>query len=376
MDARPRTTRTWLLIWLGGLGAFTALAFFFASAQYVDYLYRTGEANWGGSVRFALVQWWPWVLIAPGVLWLGWRFGFRRGQRLASALVHGPMSLLGAFLFVLVWASLVPLLMPSYDVEYSWTYIQSNMRPGRLASGFTMYWLIVAAALGLETHRRAREREVRASELEARLARAQLQVLESQLHPHFLFNTLHAISTLMHRDVDAADRMMSRLSDLLRLTLEQFGVQTVSLRQELDFLRRYLDIEQIRFGERLSVKMDIDDALLDATVPRFILQPLVENAVRHGISPRSAGGTITLRGRREDGRLALEVCDDGVGMPDDPEAASAEGVGLANTRARLHQLYGGRGELQLTRGATGGLTVRLSIPCGYGPSTEETSHEA
>jgi LytS/YehU family sensor histidine kinase len=180
-----------------------------------------------------------------------------------------------------------------------------------------------------------------------------------QLNPHFLFNCLHSISSLMHQDVEGADRMITQLADLLRAALANSDTQEVPLRQELDFLRRYLEIEQTRFGDRLAVTMEIAPETLDARVPNLILQPLVENAIRHGIEPHARAGRIELRARRLDGSLALEVQDSGAGLRG---AAAIEGVGLSNTRARLRELYGAAHQFDLQDGADGGLRVRLRIP--------------
>ncbi|MFW6085154.1 MAG: sensor histidine kinase, partial [Gemmatimonadota bacterium] len=192
-----------------------------------------------------------------------------------------------------------------------------------------------------------------------------LSALEMQLHPHFLFNTLHAISTLMHRDVEAADRMLARLSDLLRLTLENAGTQEVLLKEELDFLEQYLEIERTRFGDRLMVDVEVDPATLDARIPNLILQPLVENAVRHGVAPRADPGWIGIRAARHDGELRVTIEDDGPGLPEadaDGLTPAGAGVGLANCRARLEQLYGDRGRLDLRSSPAGGLLVSLRIP--------------
>jgi sensor histidine kinase YesM len=363
MQTKPRTWKSWLLISCIGLAIFTTLAFFFASAQYLDSAYRD-NASWSRSVRFSLAEWWPWAILAPLILWGSWRFTFQKGRRFKSVLAHGPACLLVVFIKQLTQSAVIPLLIPSYRFVF-------NLNTSGILSSLLMYWLIFSVALGLEWQRRSRDRERRNSQLETQLAQAQLHVLKMQLHPHFLFNTLHAISTLMHRDVEAADRMMSRLSDLLRLSLEQFGVQKTSLRQELDFLRRYLEIEQIRFGERLDVTLDIEPQALDATVPSFILQPLVENAVRHGISPRARGGTIILRAERDNGHLSLEVQDDGVGRSHETTTPRREGVGLSNTRARLLQLYGDEAALDLVDPEAGGLTVSLTIPYQNGEALDE-----
>src|SRR5256886_9309459 len=181
-----------------------------------------------------------------------------------------------------------------------------------------------------------------------------------QLNPHFLFNTLHAISSLMQKEVEAADQMITRLSDLLRYALESTDAQEVPLRQELDFLERYLEIEQTRFGDRRAVRVDVAPDTLDALVPNLVLQPLVENAIRHGIEPRSQGGRIELRCRCDNGRLLLVVRDNGVGLS--PNGKLEEGVGLSNTRARLEQLYGEQHSFAFSEAPGGGLTVRLELP--------------
>ena len=223
-----------------------------------------------------------------------------------------------------------------------------------------LYWAIFAVGQIINYHRDARERDVRASQLEAKLAQTQLQVLKMQLQPHFLFNTLNAIAALIHQDVELADRMIARLGDLLRSTLENANQQEVSLQQELDFIQPYLEIEKARLGARLSVHLDIDPAARDAKVPNLILQPLVENAIRHGIAPRPEPGRIDIAARRDNGSLHLSVMDDGPGLT--LEEAPRSGIGLANTRARLQKLYGDRQQLQLGPGSGGGLRVEITIP--------------
>jgi two-component system, LytTR family, sensor kinase len=186
-----------------------------------------------------------------------------------------------------------------------------------------------------------------------------------QLHPHFLFNTLHAISALMDDDVKGARRMIARLSELLRLTLENVGRQEVSLRQELDALERYLEIEQIRFQDRLTVRLRVAQETLDACVPNLVLQPIVENAIRHGIAPRSSAGRIEIRAERRDGMIELQVIDDGPGLhPCGEEGVEEfkEGIGLTNTRARLRRLYGDEHLIEIKDADEGGLIVKLSIP--------------
>ena len=226
-------------------------------------------------------------------------------------------------------------------------------------SNIPIYWVVVSIVHALTYYRRSQERERKALELESRLTDAKLQALRMQLQPHFLFNTLNAISTLVHRDPRAADEMIANLSELLRATLDTSDPE-IPLRQELDFLDRYLEIQQVRFGERLRIEKEIDATALDAQVPTLILQPLVENAVRHGIEPQTTGGLVRIVARHEGDSLCLRVHDNG--MPSKPGPKSREGIGLPNTRARLQEMYGNLGRLTLTSASEGGFTVDLEIP--------------
>jgi LytS/YehU family sensor histidine kinase len=229
-----------------------------------------------------------------------------------------------------------------------------------------MYAGLIGLVHALSYYRLFRDREVRNSQLETRLARSQLQVLRAQLQPHFLFNTLNSIAALMHRDVESADRMVTRLGDLLRLSLSHTERQEVPLRQELAFLEKYLDIQRTRFRDRLTARVSADADALDGLVPSLILQPLVENAIRHGIEPRAAAGRVDVRARLDGDALVVEVEDDGPGLsPDARGEPNGCGIGLANTRARLEQLYGDRQRLTLSNGP-GGLLVRVELPYRVG----------
>ena len=230
------------------------------------------------------------------------------------------------------------------------------------------YWAVVAFINARDYHRESQERELTAAQLQTQLAEAQLEALQRQLHPHFLFNTLNTIATLMHRDVHAADEMLVQLSDLLRLTLDRIGTQQVPLNDEVDFLRKYLEIEQRRFGDRLQFIIDVDPHVLDAPVPNLILQPLVENALRHGIGPKVAGGNVDVTARQEGSNLVMTVRDNGVGLSPDKLNAFHSGVGLSNTRSRLENLYGDRHRFEFQTPTNGGLLVTIVIPTGHDPS--------
>jgi two-component system, LytTR family, sensor kinase len=248
---------------------------------------------------------------------------------------------------------------------------------------FDTYGTLVAIAHVWMYYERVRDRELRASQLEGQLATTQLAMLKLQLQPHFLFNTLNAISALMHQNVYSAQDMLSRLSDLLRVSLDNVAVQEVPLKSEIEFVRNYLHIEQVRFQDRLTVTMDIDPETLDAMVPNMLLQPLVENSIRHGIARNSGPGTIRIESKHADGLVRITVRDNGPGLPaanNGPANGNGNGrakcgLGLANTRARLQQLYGNAHCLQITNAPGGGVLVTLNLPerfwQGDSPELEE-----
>lgn len=229
-----------------------------------------------------------------------------------------------------------------------------------VAGGIATYATGWYEHLLMSYHRQAYDRE----RLEARLARAQLESLELQLHPHFLFNTLNAITALIAKEPRSAERIVTGLSELLRFSLNRAGEQEVTLERELDLLGRYIEIQQVRFPDRLRVELDVDPAVLSAMVPSMILQPLVENAIRHGIAPRAAGGRVDVRAVRDGDTLRLQVTDDGLGAraPGSGRGRGQDGVGLGNTRARLQHLYGERQEMHAGPGISGGYVVSIVIP--------------
>jgi two-component sensor histidine kinase len=229
-------------------------------------------------------------------------------------------------------------------------------------STIAIYWAIVCVTWVVSYYQQLRERQRRTLELEARLMQSNLQTLKAQLQPHFLFNTLNAIASLVRRKPDAAEEMIGSLSDFLRTTLDTAQQHEVPLRREIEFLDLYLGIQQARFGERLRILKEIDPAALDMTVPALILQPLVENSVRHGIEPRETGGTILIRALRHENSLRLDVRDDGEGLRAGQLAALREGVGLSNTKARLQELYGDAHRFHIKLNADGGLTVAVELP--------------
>jgi two-component system, LytTR family, sensor kinase len=340
-----RWTR-WILVF----GVWTLLGALSAVRIVLSYAYSNNVISWRRAVVIALADWYAWALLAPAIGWLARRFAIERRSWLRSLLMHLPASLFFSVLKLVIESKLLQWFDPA----------QRHIL--QFPSTLFTYYAILGAIYAFDYYGKYRTHELKASQLQSQLAQAQLQALKMQLHPHFLFNTLHAISSLMRRDVEAAERMIARLSDLLRLTLENVGAQETSLRQELEFLESYLEIEKTRFRDRLQVKMDIEPETLDARVPNLILQPLVENAVRHGVAPHAAPGLIEISARLKGNKLELQVRDNGAGLPEARRAQIKEGVGLANTRARLEQLYGAGAYFDLSNRDKGGLVVSLTIP--------------
>jgi LytS/YehU family sensor histidine kinase len=282
-------------------------------------------------------------------------------------MAHLPTAALTSLVHVMVMS----LVAGTLTGKLSWEWWFADVRSSYwMYADWEMvtYWALVGTSHALHYHAVVRQREVAAAHLETRLVEARLQSLQRQLHPHFLFNTLHGISALMHRDLAAADRMLALLGDLLRSSL-RVNAQEISLKDELELLGKYVAIEQIRFQDRLTVSYDIPAETLDACVPSLVLQPLVENALDHGIAPNSGRGRLELYARRKGEQLWLEVRDDGVGLREDALTAMQKGIGVSNTRARLQWLYGAAHQFEFCRAGQRGLTVRLVLPWREAPET-------
>jgi two-component system, LytTR family, sensor kinase len=338
------------------LGCWAVIGLAYSSHLYVYHNLQGEPTTWLFQVAEAFADFAVWAALTPLVLAVARRFPLSRPR---SFLVHVPAALL----ISLVQVAIHEVLDMGF-IHWHWTVVDMTNGFRQLFArtyhfGLLVYFAVVAIHQAIAYYR---NQAVRAAQLEARLARAELQALKMQLHPHFLFNTLHAVSALMQRDVKAADQMIARLSEFLRMSLEAGGVQEVTLQRELEFLDRYLEIEKIRFRDRLTVTTRVAPEALDARVPNLILQPLVENAIRHGISKRRGAGHVEISATRSNGTLELAVRDDGPGLPDSALTAFAEGIGLSNTRLRLEQLYGGRHRFEITNGPAGGLVVSLGIP--------------
>ena len=371
-----------------------------------------GSATWREALRLAVPFWGIWVVASPLVAWGALQWPLEGPRFWLRLLAHAG----GCFLVVLMsqatmrdrpaepqrgpagagrpFPPAVRDAMPPEPLPRSRGSGRPRMGPPRpvlfrITVDVVVYLAIVSGCHAMIFLGRSRQRERVASQLRSHLAQARLEALRNQLNPHFLFNTLNGISTLVHTSPDAADEMIASLSGLLRASLDTAQVHEVRLDREMEILQHYLDIEHARFGDRLRVEKDVPAETVGALVPTLILQPLVENAIRHGIEPRLAPGTVGIRSFRRDGTLVLEVRDNGMGPgiagEERPGGAPAlgdraadaggmatpgqgRGIGMSNTRARLEALYGDRQRLTMTARPEGGCLVTLEIPFHEGPA--------
>lgn len=355
--------RRWIrlaLIW----GIWTFIGIVFTLQSYFTSFRSEKPAPLLDSLYVQMTWAYLWALATPLVLWASARLPIERNNWMRSALLHVPLSvLLSAFLtalgHIVLWFYWGWSMGRSLSFERMGRFVVANF-----SEGIGIYLLIALTSYAFSYYRRYREGQVKTLMLEAQLSQAQLHALKMQLHPHFLFNTLHSISALLNKDTESARRMITRLGDFLRLTLDNSGSQEITLRQEMEFLSCYLEIERIRFQDRLVTHLEVAHQTLDAKVPNLILQPIVENAIRHGIAPRSTPGLIEIGAEKRNGTLRIQVRDNGPGLPGlrTSENLFQKGLGLANTETRLERLYGSAHLFDLSNNPAGGLVVTLEIP--------------
>jgi two-component system, LytTR family, sensor kinase len=343
--------------------AWTLVALVFSA---ISYAAAIGEGNRNSSfvdaLRLNLVLFYLWGAFSLIIFRLSRRFRIEFGRRTFRNLVINLIAIdVFAAVHQVLHLAILWLIAPRMRLRFA-----SVMDLYRVYFGFGFYIdliiasLIVIAAHAIFYYQDLRTSELEQSSLKTQLAQAQLRALKMQLHPHFLFNTLHSISSLILEDPPKANSMIARLGDFLRLTLENSDQQLVTVKEEIEFLRTYLEIEQVRFGDRLTVTFDMEPNTLAAAVPHLILQPVVENAIQHAVAPRSTPSHINIAARRIDNSLRLEVKDDGPGVS--VASVDRQGVGLNNVRARLDQIYGRDFRFELTNGMDGGLTVVIELP--------------
>lgn len=353
-----------MLVYLAG---WTLFALFFVSEDAGRFLYQGHAVQWRPYLIVWLTTAYAWAFLTPFVWWLSGHFPII-GQKTwwRSGGIHLASSLCFALIEEVLFASITPWFgLPWFQRNFAATF--RAVVPIDFHLNVIIYWLIVGVQHSWSYYHKYAERErasaqleLRATQLETQLAQAKLNALKMQLHPHFLFNTLNAIVVLVrqHRTREADD-MLTNLSELLRQTLAGWETQEVPLRREMELIHLYLEIQRVRFQDRLTIETSLAPTTLNALVPSLLLQPLVENAVRHGVSDGSAPVRIELKSKLKDSLLEIQVCDDGPGVSAE---APGSGVGLSNTRARLQQLYGERQSLRLEGLAGGGTIVTVLLP--------------
>jgi len=342
--------------------AWTVIAVIFAT---ISFAASRSEGNGGfgfvSALEFNLVLFYWWAVLSVLIPWFSRRFPIEvRPLNTRNLLLHIPAVLVLAVGHQVIQLTTLWLLLPRLRQLFP-----TLAACFRAYFGFGFYidliiaTLIVIGAHALLYYQRFRASQLEQASLRTQLAQAQLRALKMQLHPHFLFNTLHSISSLVLEDPPKANSMIARLGDFLRLTLDHSDQQLVTLKEETEFVRCYLEIEQVRFGDRLAVEFKIEPATLAAEVPHLILQPVVENSIQHAIAPHATPGRIEITARRRDDSLRLEITDTGPGLARAANDNQGQGVGLSNVRARLAQLFGSNFSLDMTNGSSRGLTVTI-----------------
>jgi two-component system LytT family sensor kinase len=325
------------------------------------YFNMKAEMSWADFVEVAIPQFGRaamWACLAPFILMLRAKMPLSSGHWVGGVLFHV------AFSFV-VMATFYLGRIEAYSIfigtEYPFWYAARTSFYGHNLVDMAYYWAVLAFGYGGELQRRFKNEEIRAAQLESRLIEAELKALREQLKPHFLFNTLNTVSVLVRDGKnEMAVTLLARLGSLLRMSLDGNHKNETTLRVEMDFLERYIEIQKARFPDRLTVTISVEEAALSVPVPWLVLQPIVENAILHGVAPKSGAGLVEILGRVESGLLHLEVRDDGPGLPDNRRVV--EGTGLANTRERLGKIYGDKSRMTLKSRPTGGISVEIILP--------------
>ncbi len=356
--SKPPRGRQWLLI----ISVWLLLSLIVTMQRLLMARNTAEEVQLGLQLVLNLLFWSFWALAAPLVFALARNLPLRRPNWLRVTLAHFGLAIGFGAGHLLFLATLFTLIAP-FRTDTPFPFWREFARLGQVLFYVELlfYWALLGAGLAQDSYRKYREREAHARALEEQLTRARLQALKRQLQPHFLFNALNTIAMLVRNQENAeAVQMIAGLGDLLRHSLQDGSGQERALGDELDFVRRYLEVEQFRFADRLRIEIAVPEDCLPVSVPHLILQPLVENAIRHGIAESSSASVVCIRARRENGYLHLSVQDDGLGLSDDWQ--SRAGIGLANTRERLAQLYGEQQELTIRNVEPTGVQVHLRIP--------------
>ncbi len=358
-EARTRPLARWALV----LGFWALIVLLYSTRHEV----RGGPYVWVpvsrlDAFKFALAQWGPWGLLSICIYWVNRWLPVSRDALVPRLLLHVPLSVAFTLVYTYLNYGVTVLLAAPTDANWVGGNLFETAVRVSYRLGMFVYWAIVSVCVALDYQSDLKDRQIRTAELERLLSEARLSALRSQLQPHFLFNALNTISAHVEHDPRAARLMIEQLGDLLRLSLEHAEEQEIPLQREMAFVDRYLQLQRARFGDRLEIDVQVDPNVLDALVPPFILQPLVENAIVHGTSKRVQKGRIELAASADASRLRIRVRDNGAGLPSGWDIDRNTGIGIANTRERLTHLYGSDHNLSVAPATAGGVQVDLSLP--------------
>jgi len=349
-------------------GALTLLGLVSASRMYFGYAEAGRPISAYEALGSGLLEWWLWAPLLPGIRALARLLPFERQRLPRSIIGHLAASGLASCAQILLFGAASALIR---QVRFGSGSLRAEMASSfmfKLHTGVVAYWTAALAFLGWQYAARLRSEAVRRARLESSLAEARLAALQSQLAPHFLFNTLNAVSAAVRDDPDGAERMLARLGDLLRAVMTRRDEATQTLSDELRFLDGYLDLQHGRFGDRLTVRKHVDPAALGVHLPSFLLLPLVENAVQHGVCSQPGAGTVALTVKRAGGRVQVAVEDDGPGLRSRPGGSLRSGQGLESVRERLRLMHGDAGHFELVSRDPHGVAALLSFPERWNPS--------
>ena len=353
--------KKWTLIFC----AWELLALYYSFQNYIFSINAGTQFDWFTSLTYRGTNNLYWALLMPLIFFLAKKFNIdsvKPFRNILILIILGiPFAISQSFLSI--FTSLFAKWLSGTMILPFWERMQLSQFGilGLAFESFFYYCIVMTIIFGIQYYRKNKEHEYNLSQLEVKLSQAEIQNMKMQLHPHFLFNTLHAISTLMHRDPDAADKMITELSDLLRISLDNIGIHEVTLKEELDFLNKYIEIQKMRFRDTLEIKMEIDPETLTVNVPNLILQPIVENAFRHGVEQISTNGFIKISSHFKNNFLELSVEDNGPGKAENIEHDS-QGLGLNNTRERIRQIYGRADLMKVENANESGLILKILIP--------------
>lgn len=353
--SRPRTAR-WITVGVLAFLLWTLLGVLFATQLYFAGL------HWSQALEWSIPRWYAWGILTPFVFWIDRRL-HRVPSPVARFALHVPLGIVFTLLSIVLRLVARPLRGAPWPQDLGAFFLE------RFYPDLLIYAVIAAVSMSRDYAAQVRQREreaaslaLKTADLERRLVESRLQSLRAQLQPHFLFNALNTISAFTETDPQTARRLMGQLGDLLRAALTHANRPLVTLGEELTFLDNYLAIESARFEGRISVSVHADDGLLDVMVPSFLFQPLVENAIRHGVAPRVSGGRVDVTATRNGPTLTLRVRDDGVGLPEGWQLDRDAGVGLRNVASRLEHLYGRADLLRVGPNGAGGVDVQIDLP--------------